>query len=306
VRPGVYFNYVHATRKHITPALGAVRLQALTTDTIQEFYNSKTTGGRLDGQGGLSPRMVHLFHQLISGCLVQAVREKKITANPDEWTTLPSMKHKGANRLGTEDVARYLEAARDHRLYAAFFLELSSGLRRGELLALSWDVVDLDRKELKVTRTLKRVMLVDQEKKSELIFEPPKTAAGVRSVPLLPAVVRALREHKKRQAQERLMVGTAWQDHNLVFCTPIGTPVEPRNFHRLHTELLKKAGLPHVSLHDLRHTFGSMLADTGENPENIRALMGHTKTSTTMDLYCHADEAGKRKAVNRLAEILGE
>jgi integrase len=205
--------------------------------------------------------------------------------------------------LNADQVNRYLEAAKEHRLYAAFLLELTTGLRRGELLALSWDCTDLVRGTLAVKRSLSRVYLVD-EGRSELQFNEPKTESGKRTIPLLPETVQELKSHRKRQAEEKLFFGPAYQDNNLVFCTPLGTPVDPRNFHRWHTEILKKAGLPHVRVHDLRHSFASLLADAGEDPETLRALLGHSRTSTTMDLYCHANEAGKRRAINRLAGII--
>jgi integrase len=303
VRPASYANYVDIARKHIIPALGNIPLQSLRTNTIQEFYNQKHENGRLDGKGGLSPRIIHLIHQVLNGALKQAVREQLIHHNPAEYTTRPSLKYQKNTPFTAEEVARYLEAAKQDRLYAAFLVELTTGLRRGELLALTWDCVDMTNGTLTVKRTLARVRLVG-EGKSELRFSEPKTESGKRTVPLLPQVVQELKRHKARQNEERLFFGQEYRDQNLVFATPMGTPIEPRNFHRKHTEILRKAGLRHIRVHDLRHTVATILANEGVDPENLRDLLGHSRTSTTLDLYCHSTMEGKKKAVERLKTVL--
>lgn len=302
VRPSSYANYHDVARRHILPALGSIPLQGLQTHTIQEFYNERAERGRQDG-GPLSPRMVHLIHQVLNGCLKQAVRERLLTVNPAEYTTRPGLKYREMTPLTPEEVNAYLEAAKGERLYAAFLLELTTGLRRGELLALKWDDFDPDKGTLTVRRTLARVRLVDKGG-SELRFSEPKTESGKRTIPLLPEVIRELKAHKARQNEERLFFGQAYTDLGLMFPTPLGTPLEPRNFHRKHTEILRKAGLRHVRLHDLRHTFATILLQEGENPENLRDLLGHSKTSTTLDLYCHSNMEGKERAVARLKGLI--
>lgn len=295
VEPTSYANYYDTVTKHVLPSLGAIPLQALRTSAIQELYNQKAKT--------LSPWMVHRMHILINRALKQAVKERLIPANPAEYTERPPVKRKEFKVLSAEEINRYLEAARKHRMYAAFLLECTTGLRRGELLALTWDCVDFAKGTVKVKASLSRVRLVD-EGRTELRFGRPKTESGWRDIPLPPGVLHELREHRKRQAQEKLLAGQGRRDTNLVFTMEDGRPVDPRTFHRWHTAILKEAGLPHVRVHDLRHSFASLLADAGEDPETLRALLGHSRTSTTMDLYCHASEKGKRRAITRLSEIL--
>jgi integrase len=295
VQPTSYANYKIVAEKHIIPALGSIPLQKLRLHAVQEFYNKAAER--------LSPWRIARIHHVLNGALKQAVRERLIPTNPAEYTTRPPIKRKEMTVLSGEEVNRYLEAAKGHRLYAAFLLELSTGLRRGELLALKWEDVNFTEGTLTVKRSLSRVLYAD-EGYSRLEFTETKTEAGKRTIPLLPEVVQELKRHKARQNEERLFFGAAYEDYGLVFCTENGKPVDPRNFYRLHTIILKRAGLKHVRLHDLRHTFATLLLQAGENPENLRDLLGHTKTSTTLDLYCHSTMEGKKKAIERLKGII--
>lgn len=137
-----------------------------------------------------------------------------------------------------------------------------------------------------------------------MMANSPKTERGKRVVPLMPEVVQELRQHKARQNEEKLFFGQAYQDNNLVFCTEHGKPIEPRNFFRLHSQILEKASLPYVRFHDLRHTFATIILQEGENPDYLRVLLGHSKTSTTLDLYCHSTMDGKKKAISWLSGII--
>lgn len=296
IRPTSYANYLDAAKNHITPSLGHIPLQSLRTSDIQAFYNRKE-------KENLSAWVIHRFHVLISGALKQAVRERFIAFNPAEYTTRPPIKQKEMQVLNVEEANRYLEAARDHRLYAAFLLEMTTALRRGELLALRWQDVDLANGTVTVKGSLTRVRY-PEEGVTRLELTEPKTEASKRTIPLLPEVVRELKRLRKLQNEEKLFFGPTYQDNGLVFATPTGGMIDPRTFHRWHTAVLRKAGLRHVRVHDLRHTVATIVLQAGENPENLRALLGHTRTSTTLDLYCHSDEEGKKKAVAKLRGIL--
>lgn len=296
VRPTSYSNYHDAMRLHINPAIGHIPLQSLKTHMIQDFYNREAET--------LSAWMIHRIHQVLNGALKQAVRERLIPTNPAEYTVRPSIKRKEMAVLSPEEVDRYLETARNDRLYPAFLLELTTGLRRGELLALTWDCINFAEGTLAVKKSLTRVRYIE-EGKTRLEMTDPKTESSKRLIPLLPEVIQELKRLKKKQAEERLFFGQAYQN-NLVFATPEGKPIDPRTFDRRHKAILKKAELKHVRLHDLRHTFATILLQEGENPENLRDLLGHTKTSTTLDLYCHSTMEGKKKAVHRLRNVLSQ
>jgi integrase len=299
-----YADYVTQVMNHVIPAIGDIPLKNLTPDVIQEFFNSKMKGGRADGkEGGLSSRRTRMLHQLINGCLKRAVVNKMILSNPSETSELPAVKYKQMEVYSKEEVTKYLNAVKDDRLFPAFLVELTTGLRSGELLAVRWPNLDLGKGAIRIVETVARVKAIDA-KKSKLEFSDPKTEASIREIPLIPPVVQALKRHKSRQAEEPLFWGQAYNKENLVFPTNLGTPLEPQNFYRKHCSIIRKAGLKHIRVHDLRHTFATLLLEEGENPEVLRDFLGHTKTSTTLDLYCHSTKKGKEKALPRIASLI--
>jgi len=162
---------------------------------------------------------------------------------------------------------------------------------------LRWVDVDLDGAELQVRQTAQRVA-------GELQFTAPKTRHSRRSLPLPPLAVDALREHRARQAAERLCAGPAWQDSGLVFTTAHGTPIEPRNLNRHWYGVRDRSGLSGVRLHDLRHTCVTLLLDSGAPPHIVRAIAGHRGIEVTMTIYAHAAREEQRKALAGLSERL--
>ena len=156
---------------------------------------------------------------------------------------------------------------------------------------------------LRVRESLSRVETYSG--KSELVFSEPKTVSGKREIPLLPNILQELKSHKARQAEDKLFLGWAYYDDELIFTTSEGTPIEPRTFLRKHKSLLKKAGLrEEIRVHDLRHTFGTMLGQSQENPANIQKLMGHTNVRTTLQTYCHSTLEDKKRVIEKLAAII--
>ncbi len=139
---------------------------------------------------------------------------------------------------------------------------------------------------------------------TKIEFHEPKTAKSKRTIPLIPSVVNELKGHKARQAQEKLFLGSSYNNEGLVFCTEDGKRLYPSNFSRTYRRILTNAELPYKKLHSLRHTFVSLLAESGEDIKTIQELVGHAKISTTADIYTHVFEKTKRKAVNNLENIL--
>ncbi len=259
----------------------------LRPDHLQSLYNEKF-------RSGLSPRTVEIIHTVIHGALKQAVKNGLVVRNVSEYCELPKKEKKEAKALTPEEMDRFLKALENDRLKAAFITLLGTGLRRGELLALKWQNVDLKQGTVAVKETLAWIA------KKGFVFQPPKTEKSRRTVPLPDDVLAELKRHKVRQAEERLMLGELYQDNGLVFATELGTPIIPRNFERKYKALLKKAGLTGVKLHSLRHTYATRLLEAGENLKVVQELLGHSRISVTADIYSHVSPELKRTAVAKL------
>ncbi len=206
-------------------------------------------GKRSNGGGGLSPRTVRYIHTILHRALKDAVRWGRLVRNPADAADPPraSADNRPAMKTWTaQQVGTFLVHTAEHRLYAAFVVLATTGMRRGEALGLRWCDLDLDTGRASVAQT---VIVVNHQVR----IGSPKTTAGRRTVALDPGTVATLREHRRRQLAEWLLMGAGFTDHGLVFCRPDGGPLHPERFSRTFTEQAAKAGLPPIRLHDLRH-----------------------------------------------------
>lgn len=211
------------------------------------------------------------------------------------------MRHHEMSVLTPEQVHMFLKVAKADRLEALYVLALSTGMRQGELLALRWrDLdLDLDNPTLQVRGTLQRTT-------NGLIIAEPKTARSRRRVALSPTAVAALRAHRLRQLNERLALGSAWEDQDLVFPNTIGKPIEATNLLRASfSPLLAKAGLPRIRFHGLRHTAATLLLSRGVHPKVVAEMLGHATISITLDTYSHVLPDMQREAARAMEAVLG-
>lgn len=299
LKPSTYESYEMLINVHIKPALGNIPLAKLQPYMIQSFYNEKLESGRTDGKGGLSTRMVRYFHAVIRQALQQAVKEGLIARNVADSTNPPTIQNKQMRPLTEEELQRFFDVAREDRLFAAYVLAVTTGLRRGELLGLCWDCVDLEKGII----TVKRQLLALKDGLS--LEETTKSKSGRRSIYLTDDAVKELKAHRKRQLQEKLIMGKAYNDNNLVFCKEDGSPLDPRSFTRHFQRLLEKSGLPKVRLHDLRHTHATLLLARGVHPKIVQERLGHSSITMTLDLYSHLIPSLQEAAAKSLNGLLG-
>lgn len=297
-------NYYTMIETYIKPQIGKIQLRQLQPSNLQRYYNYLQEKGRAKGSGGLSPRMVRYIHSIIHAALDQAMKEGLIIRNPAEATELPKMKKADVEPLTIEEVNRFIETIKTDRLFPAFCLALKTGLRRGEILGLRWQDIDFKGKKLHVRQTLVEAREPGEEKKVTLLFKPPKTEKSKRTIPLTDDIIKLLKAHKAKQNEDKLFFGKKYHDNGLVFCSEDGKPIWPRNFLRRFTNLQKKAGIEHHRLHDLRHTFATLLLAEGEELRNVQELLGHERISTTADIYTKVLEESKRKAVSKLDSLI--
>jgi integrase len=192
----------------------------------------------------------------------------------------------------------FLSAAADDPLFPAFVLLLLYGMRRGEVLGLRWQDIDLGNQMIYVRQQIQRVQ-------GQLHIGPVKTRAGSRDLPLLGLARPALSARQARQNADRTNLGPAWTDTGLVFTTRTGRPVEPRNLVRSFIRICEDNGIRKIRLHAIRHTTASLLKDLGVPARDTQIILGHSHVSTTQQIYTHVDEAARRDALTRLNKLLG-
>src|ERR687890_238300 len=274
VRQSTYDRDTNLVNNHIKPILGGLKLKKLNSAQIQSFYRD-----RLDA--GLSGSTVHKMHDILRRGLAQAVKWHLVPRNVAEAATPPRPAPKEMQALSVDEARRLLEAAGEDRLEALYVLAIHTGMRQGELLALRWQDVDLENAVASVRRTLTR-------SGGKEVFGKPKTKKSRRCIRLTPQAVEALRVHLKRQLQDIEILGDRYQDQGLVFTTNTGAPINPSNLRqRSFASLLKRAGLPHMRFHDLRHTCATLLLSRGVHPKFVQELLGHATIAITPDTYSH-------------------
>lgn len=308
-KPNVSTNFFHRRkgliRLHINPILGSMFLNKLRPSDVQALYEEKLKNGRVDGSGGLAPQTVRHIHNILHAALKQAVKEGLVTRNVVVDTSPPSIKKiRQARVLNKPEIAQFLGIINQHRLYSAFFIELCTGLRLGELLGLQWQDIDLAAGTLKVRRQLHRVYYDDGT--NSLEYGPLKTLHSYRTIVLSEAAIKQFQVHKAMQAQDKLLAGQAYIKEDLVFCTAVGGKIDPRNFYRTFQQLLVKAGLPSTAFHNLRHSVATLLLQEGENIKTIQDLLGHADIETTLNDYSHVLDDMKRSAADKIDSIMAD
>jgi integrase len=287
LRTKTYKDYEGLTRVHIVPALGRIKLKNLTSLQVQQFYGTKL-------ESGLSKRTVEYIHTVLHSALKQAVRWELVPRNVTDAVDPPRPERKERPTLNLDQARAFLESARNDRWEALYVLAIQTGMRRGELFGLRWDDVGLDNGWLHVRQALAP---------NGKYFSAPKTAKARRKIRLTPAAVEALKRHKAAQDQEKLRNDGLWRDHGLVFPSQVGTPMGPDNFvKRSYKPLLKRAGLPQISFHDLRHTFATLMMPY-EHPKIVQEMLGHSRISTTLDIYSHLSQDMQEEAVGRFGAL---
>ena len=298
-----YVSYEMIIRQHIKPKLGNILLKDLRTETLQKFYNEKSLNGRTDGNGGLSAKTMHNLHNMIHECLQQAVSNDLIHKNISEAITLPqNTSTKDIRVLSKEEMQQFLEIVSHERFKCAYYLLLGSGVRLGELLALAWEDIDLDKGVMQIRRTLNRLKTLDEDSptKTKLIFQEPKTEKGKRQIPLSPNIVDLLILHKAEQDSDKTLAEGIYNDMDLVFCSTVGTPIDPRNLIRDLHKICKRSGIKRLNVHAMRHTYATRLLESNQHPKIVQELLGHSNISITLDIYSHVMPDIKKAAVQTL------
>ncbi|GAA0969593.1 site-specific integrase [Acrocarpospora macrocephala] len=323
--PTTYVAYEPLVRLYIIPGLGKKRLDKLTVRDVQTWLNTLPTLCTCCDQkkdqkrpenkrrccsvgkcckGYPSRSTIAGIRRVLRSALGNAIREEVISRNVAGLATLPSASKTKKKRQHTtwsvDEARRFLEHLRatDDPLYALYVLILLLGLRRGEVLGLAWDCVDLPGEQLWISRQLTRVG-------GQLLHRnTTKTEDSDASLPLLGLCVAALKHRRRIQEGAEKTAGEKWRGSDLVFTTRNGTPIEPRNLNRAFDAHCAKAGVPRIRVHDTRHTCASLLAALNVHPRVAMRILRHSQISMTMNVYTQIPSPETRKALDRLNQSL--
>jgi integrase len=284
--------YARLARKHLeTAPFGEISLGKLRPSDVEGLVLALRAKGLADAT-------IRLIYNVLRVALDGAVRDRPLARNPAALVAWPGVKRGEARHLDTDVVTAVLRAVEDSRYYPALVLIASTGVRRGEALALSWDRVDLDAGTLTVAATLGRIG-------KRLVIRQPKTTRSRREIPLFPAMVTMLRRHRIAQKEERLRAGDQWTESGLVFTTALGRPIEPGNMLSRIKKAAAKAGVEDVKVHTLRHSAAVAWLESGVHIKAVSDLLGHSSIAVTGDVYGHTSDTAARAAIDTLGERLG-
>ena len=285
--------YTEIVRNHLSLSLGHHSLQKLQPLHIQGYYSDALKSGRMNGRGGLSAQTVLHHHRVLHGALKPAVRWQLLVRNSADAVEPPRPSHKEMRALDEEGTVQLLKSANGSRLYRPIFVAVTTGLRRGELLALRWSVVDLDRGILSIQKVL-------EQTRGGLAFKQPKTARSRRAVELAPLTINELKRHRKDQAQHRLLMGSSYANQDLVFPEPDGRPWGPNKLSSAFAALMRRTGFKGFRFHDLRHSHATQLLKQGIHPKIVSERLGHGTIAITLDTYSHVLPGLQKEAADRI------
>ena len=287
VKPRSAEFYRYNIEKYVTPRLGNVRLDKLTPLQVQAMMS--------DVADNAGTSTANKCRTTLNAALSQAVKWQLIHRNPVNAVDKFKETKREMTLWTPAQTAHFVKVASTHRLYALFYLAISTGMRRGELLGLRWQ--DVTPSAVTIRQALVAVG-------GKVTLSTPKTAKGNRRVAISPDLYEVLEAHRNQQESERLEAGDVWTDSGLVFTTEVGTAIHPDTFKRYWNRIQAEAGVPRVRMHDLRHLHVSMLIRMGVDARAIADRVGHSRTSMTVDVYAHLFDEQRQAAAISLLDML--
>lgn len=291
VRPSSHQTYKGYIENHIKPNIGDIPIEKLTSLQLQKFYRQLLTEGRVPRiesekqPKGLSAKTVRNINQVISSAMDMAERHKLILTNPTEGCELPKVEPREMKTLPAEQLGAFLREAKESGVYELYYMDLATGLRRGELLGLKWEDIDLQNGIIHMRRQVARV---DGEVKEI----PLKTKNSYRNISISSDAVAMLTEMEAHRVSD------------YVFPSSTGGPISPDSVNNMLHRVLKRAGLPSIRFHDLRHTFATLALQNGVDIKTVSGILGHFSAGFTLDIYAHVTNSAQKEAARTMGNVL--
>lgn len=292
LKPRTRIEYIALLTNHIKPKIGGVKLQILSPHTVQTFINTLP-------KTGISPKTTKNIHGVLHKALEQARQIGYIAQNPATGTKLPRWDRKEIKPLEPKDIAAFMEAIQGDPYEALFMVDLFTGLRRSEILGLTWDCIDFEKGTVHVYQQLQRIG-------KEYNLAPLKSSKP-RTISPAPDILRLLREQRRKQSEWRMVAGSGWEPWKgvpLVFTNEIGGHLSDQTVYKHFKKIMASIGLPETRLHDLRHTYAVMSLQAGDDVKTVQEHLGHYTAAFTLDVYGHVTERMQKESARKMQTIL--
>ena len=294
IRPTTADSYHRGIESHVIPRIGSIKLKQLTSRDIQKMYKDLQENGRLrkskKQQNGLSNATVRGIHMMLHNALDRAVKERLILRNPTEDCIIPKIQKQEMKILNPEDMKAYLEAADKRGVLPMFYLELVTGIRKGELTALLWSDLDEEKRTISVSKQ------AVGDRNRNVTISRPKTENSVRKISIPESAVELLRQKHEKHPENPWM-----------FPSPkTGEMYHPDSIAKLHEKILKDTGLEHIRFHDLRHTFATMALQNGVDVKTVSSMLGHYDAGFTLKTYTHATRQMQDQAAEKMGSFMAQ
>ncbi|MCU1393491.1 MAG: hypothetical protein JWM34_1919 [Ilumatobacteraceae bacterium] len=283
LRPSTYSSYKNNIITHVVPRIGSIPLQKLQPEDLDLFYATLLREGRRNGVGGgLAPKTVRIIHGILRKALADAMRKGSVTRNVADLADPPKVKLAGARHMtvwSAEELRDFLASIEDNEWYVPIFLTANTGMRRGEVLGLTWRNIDLDTARLVVSQQILSVEYTAS-------VADVKTSNSRRTIDLDPRTVNVLRAWRRHQLEKKMSTGRR-ADDEFVFTHPDGGPIHPDFYSQSWQRLMRDSELRTIRLHDLRHTHATILLKAGVPVKVVSERLGHSSPAFTMTVYQH-------------------
>jgi integrase len=294
VKPYTFRAYDSIITYHLKPALGAVKLAALFAPEIQTLYNRLHRG--VGKKQGLSAKTIKNIHGVLHKALAQAVELHYILHNPSDACKLPRTKEPIIKPLEESSISAFMKAISGHRYERVFIVTLFTGMRKGEVLGLTWDSIDFQNETIYLYQQLQLI-------KGVYKFETLKNDK-TRLLSPAPTVMRALQEQRRIQIEWRLKAGSAWENSGLVFTNETGHHLALYTVYKHFKDIIASIGLPNTRFHDMRHTYAVNSLQAGDDVKTVQENLGHHAAAFTLDKYGHVTERMKKESANRMEQFI--
>ena len=294
-------SYEATIRNHIKPGLGAIRLEALTTQDIQEFYNSRQKGD--ETREPLAPKTIKNIHGVLHKALEQAMLNGLIRNNPADPCVLPRRPKQKVKPLNEEQITKLIKALKGHKYENLILTTLFTGLREGEVSGLQWDCVNLETGTILVDKQLQSLRKSVRGNGDKYALVPTKNGKE-RHLTIAPFVVELLKKEKAKQDANREYYEDLYEESGLVFTDESGHRITPQAAYRAFKLVVTELGMPQARFHDLRHSYAVASLKSGDDAKTVQENLGHATAAFTLDVYGHVTEQMKTESANRMQAFI--